>query len=462
MKKHSLYALLFFLSALVSACTHEGENATSLSVNTDKVNIPASPQTACTFTVSAAADWTISKNSEAQWLSIYPEKGVGVTTITLTATTNATTTSRSVKLKVVSAGSNKEITVTQQNATLILPENAGPISGNSTNNCPYTATVELSITPINGAAFYKWYCNGEVAATTTLATYAASRTGAYTVAGVNLVGEGTPSSEKRITITSCPLPEAAGSITGTNVNLCPAEHATLSIDPIINAVSYQWYKNGVAIANATAATYSATTSGSYTVAGVNGAGEGVHSPQKVVTITECQSLVDDYIGEWDVAFEVIVSGASANSFTQNYSQGTFTHTVTITKVDSRTVKIKGIQTTGKDEIFGSVDESLQLIIGGQKLNPSWDSNVDTYIAPMITTPPCSNMGQTFAPTSIQIISGQPTIELKSAASGHTVLYNGTTYTASYVILAVTPGTTNCLGYFCHAIGTKWVKKTSQP
>ncbi len=462
MKQNYIYTLLLCFATLLAACSHEGETV-KLSADPSSITIPAQVQNTYVFTVTAPTEWSISKPADANWIVIEPSKGSGITTVTVTAANNLMTNSRSTILKITSKTTNesKNVTVTQEGLPVQPPPTAAKITGNTSNNCPYTATVELSTTPINTATSYKWYCNGEAAATTTEPVYAASKTGAYTVAGVNDAGEGTPSTEKRITITACPLPDAAGSITGVSINTCPDETILLSIAPINNAVSYQWYNNGTAIAGASAASYDATITGVYTVAGVNAAGEGIQSPQKAITIVECPSMVDDYLGDWNVEFEVLVQG-SPSSMTPNYTQGTFTHTVTITKVNSRTVKIVGIQTTGKDEVIATVNENKEMTIGTQKLTTSWNSTVDTYLAPMIAEPPCGNMGQSSTPVAIQTIDGKPTIELKAANPGYTKIYNGVSYTASYTVLPVTTGTTNCLGYFLYAIGTKWVKKTDNP
>ena len=58
---------------------------------------------------------------------------------------------------------------------------------------------------------------------------------------------------------------------GTDKFICPGGIATLTASPATFA-TYQWYKNGVAILNATAATYSTTTIGEYWVQVANGNG----------------------------------------------------------------------------------------------------------------------------------------------------------------------------------------------
>ncbi len=457
MKKNIIFALFFCLMALWSACSHEGETV-KLAVDPDNVSISLNSTEVHKLVITASGDWVITKPDEAGWVNVNPSKGSGITTVTVTALNNMTEDSREAILKVVSSSTkeSKEIRVVQQGSRP--PANAGNIAGNEANNCPYTVAVDLSVEPIARAVSYKWYCNGQVIATTTEPTYAATQTGAYTVAGVNGNGEGTPSSEKRITVTQCSRPAAAGAVLGVSTNVCPEEQVSLSVAPVNDAVSYQWYKNGSAISGATSITYNVTTSGNYSVAGVNAAGEGLRSAEKAVTIVNCPSLVDDYLGEWDVVFEVEVSGADGKTKNPNYTQGSTTHTITITKVNSATVKIVGLHKTGQDEIFATVNSAKEMIIKSQKLAQSWAADVDTYIVPMKISPPCSNMGQDFAPASIKMIDGKPTIELKGADPGYTTSYNIATYTASYTVVAVSPGTSNCLGYFVYAAGTKWVKK----
>ncbi|MDR0667973.1 MAG: BACON domain-containing protein [Prevotellaceae bacterium] len=82
-------------------------------------------------------------------------------------------------------------------------------------------------------------------------------------------------------------PERVDGILGDDVNACPVEAVSLSILPVQNALSYIWYRDGLAIPSGTATTLVVTKSGDYTVASVNPAGTATVSPVKTVRITPC-------------------------------------------------------------------------------------------------------------------------------------------------------------------------------
>ena len=56
----------------------------------------------------------------------------------------------------------------------------------------------------------------------------------------------------------------------TSITICEGNTATLNASSAFAGLSYQWIKNGTNISGATAATYGATTAGSYTVSATNG------------------------------------------------------------------------------------------------------------------------------------------------------------------------------------------------
>ncbi len=181
-----------------------------------------------------------------------------------------------------SAGHIVTITVCPQ-----APDPAGAIQGATANTCPAT-TVTLTIGAINRATSYQWYKNGTAIAAATTTAYTVSATGTYTVAGVNTIGTGTVSAGHGVTISVCPLaPDPAGTIQGATANTCPATTVTLTIGAINRATSYQWFRNNTAIAEATAMTYTAKVSGTYTVVGINDVGEGDVSPKHMVSISSC-------------------------------------------------------------------------------------------------------------------------------------------------------------------------------
>jgi hypothetical protein len=183
-----------------------------------------------------------------------------------------------------------------------LPADAGAISGTAENACP-AKTVDLSIKSVADATTYVWYRNGEPISDATTASYTATLSGSYTVAGKNTEGEGKQSPVHAVTIVACPgedgaVPEAAGAITAPATNVCPSREVTLTVAPITGATSYSW-----AIAYAADDIDSTVTAEpelvfdlssflvdqalTFTVSGVNAAGYGEASAPKVVTRVSC-------------------------------------------------------------------------------------------------------------------------------------------------------------------------------
>jgi hypothetical protein len=205
-----------------------------------------------------------------------------------------------------------------------VPGDAGNISGADGNVCP-VRTVELSVAPIAGATSYSWHIacsDNEVEAVLTVQPmYLANRSGSYTVAGRNEQGEGKRSAAHVFTKSACPgeegaVPDAAGSISGSNMNICPSWDVSLSVAPIVGATSYSWYiayaPDDIDRVRTTSPNYTAnlTTlvegqSVTYTVAGVNAVGEGAASPQHVLTKQLCppEKPVIAGISAWRVADE---------------------------------------------------------------------------------------------------------------------------------------------------------------
>jgi len=176
---------------------------------------------------------------------------------------------------------------------------AGTITGDTQNICP-AATVELTATDITNAVTYQWYKDGAPIASATAATYVVTESGSYTVAGVNAYDEeGAQTAEQVVTIVTDCTVGAAGPITATSnglpvsnygTNICPDPTVVLSVPPVTNASSYNWYLDTAS--SPTAVTpepaYTVTTVGSnqiYKVAGADAENnEGALSNSFYVTI----------------------------------------------------------------------------------------------------------------------------------------------------------------------------------
>ncbi|MDR1681272.1 MAG: hypothetical protein LBS12_05770 [Prevotellaceae bacterium] len=171
------------------------------------------------------------------------------------------------------------------------------ISGATANLWPQTSVL-LTATA-EGATEYKWY-KGSAGTTpipgVTTNTFAVTVSDVYYVAGVNENGEGAKSNPHQVDITAFDI-----TLTGASVNACPATSVELTAN-MANATAYAWYRNGTKINGETANVYTATESGSYTVAGIRDGVEGDKTAPLVVALVDCPAPP-----------KATVSGAAANT-----------------------------------------------------------------------------------------------------------------------------------------------------
>ncbi|WP_338758865.1 DUF3500 domain-containing protein [Massilia sp. METH4] len=197
-------------------------------------------------------------------------------------------------------------------------------SSSDTETGPAIVTQPASVTIIDGSngvlsvvvkgsgLAYQWYKDGAPIDGATAAIYTATAAGSYYVVVTHAEGSIT-SGNAVVSVTTAPVitaqPASATILTGTSQVLkVGAEGADLT---------YQWYKDGVAIGGATAATYSASSAGSYMVQVLNAAGSAQSTAAVIavspnvtapVIITEPRSqTVNAGTG---VTFSVAVSGTS--------------------------------------------------------------------------------------------------------------------------------------------------------
>ncbi|WP_316843054.1 gliding motility-associated C-terminal domain-containing protein, partial [Pedobacter gandavensis] len=106
---------------------------------------------------------------------------------------------------------------------------------------------------------YQWYKDNILIPTATNRTYTATISGNYTVKVTSLTCQSAASAP--VTVTANPIPVATITVTGVTT-FCNGGSALLTSSL---ADSYQWYKNNILIPTATNRTYTATTSGNYSV-----------------------------------------------------------------------------------------------------------------------------------------------------------------------------------------------------
>ncbi len=160
-------------------------------------------------------------------------------------------------------------------ATTGTPPTVAIAANGSTSICQGSA-VTLSTVTNAPAAVYQWLLNGQPITGATAPTYLASASGNYTV---QLNGS-CPTTSSAITVSV--RPPVLPVVTQNGFTLTS------------NAASgNQWFKNGVAIANATSATFVVTETGRYSVrTNISGCGESM-SDEVYVTILATEPVVAD-------------------------------------------------------------------------------------------------------------------------------------------------------------------------
>jgi len=252
-----------------------------------------------------------------------------------------------------------------------LPGAAGMISGNS-NVCQSTGNVVYSVSPIHFATGYAWsvpvgatIVSGLNTNTITVNFSASAISGDISVYGTNSCGNGASSS---LYVTVSSLPAAAGIVSGLS-SVCQGQNNVIySVNPIANAVNYEWeYPSGAIItsgANSNVITISYSTSsvsGNIRVRGNNACGNGAWSPNLVVTVNPLPAdpgtilgSANACAGQTGVIYSVPVIGNSNGYEWQlpsgaAISSGTNTNQITVsfsTVASSGDIRVRGTNGCG--------------------------------------------------------------------------------------------------------------------
>ena len=117
----------------------------------------------------------------------------------------------------------------------------------------------------NDATKYRWYLGVNVIDSTNVPTYITKVAGVYKVMVTDQNGCVGKLSTTKVTTKVNPIPTPIITPSGTPVTIAANGNVKLKATPA-SGVTWQWYKDGFAIASATANAYTATAAGNYTVA----------------------------------------------------------------------------------------------------------------------------------------------------------------------------------------------------
>jgi hypothetical protein len=178
-----------------------------------------------------------------------------------------------------------------------VPVAAGTVTGTA-SVCAGATGIAYSVAPVTGATAYVWtlpagatIASGEWTNSITVDFATDASSGNITVYGNNICGNGAVSPPYAVTVN--PLPEDAGTITGTAAVCAGDMGVPYSVAAIANATGYTW----ILPAGATVASGSGTSSitvdfgatavsGIITVTGTNSCGNGAVSPDFPVTVNQ--------------------------------------------------------------------------------------------------------------------------------------------------------------------------------
>jgi PKD repeat protein len=247
----------------------------------------------------------------------------------------------------------------------LLPAAAGTISGAS-SVCQGSTGIIYTVPSISNAITYHWtYPSGATIVsggnTNTITVDFANDAspGVFTVYGENVCGNGAISANFNVTLNQ--MPDAAGTITGSNFVCQGATGVVYSVTPITNATGYSWsVPTGATItsgagSNSIIVTYSNNAiSGNVTVRGTSACGNGTVSANFPITVQLLPAAAGSITGTssvcqgqnnvsysvsaitgatsyvWTLPFgATIVSGWNTNSITVNYGSSATTGVVKV-------------------------------------------------------------------------------------------------------------------------------------
>ena len=229
--------------------------------------------------------------------------------------------------------SSNPVTIGTPNANNLTMSNSFPVSTNGSTVVCQGSQLNLSATPINGATYYWTGPNGFSATTPNVSITNVNETtsGEYMVT----VNQNGCSSDASTNVIVNPLPAVPAITASTAPTFCMGGSVALVSS---SASGNQWYKDGIAINNATATSYTASVSGNYTLRAtehgcISSASAGINvtaipNPAKPI-ITSVDNTLISSVGSGNQWYlnEMAITGATKQLYTTQVS-GQYTVQVT--------------------------------------------------------------------------------------------------------------------------------------
>jgi len=254
-----------------------------------------------------------------------------------------------------------------------LPGNAGTITGTAAV-CQGQNSVSYTLPAIANATSYVWTLPIGATGTSTTNSIsvnydAAAVSGNITVKGHNACGDGVASA---LAITVNPLPENAGTITGSAA-ICQGQNSvSYTLPAIANATSYLWSLPAGAIGTSTTNSISvnydaAAVSGNITVKGQNDCGDGIASALAIIVnpLPGKEPITGpSYVCQGNIEFYSVSEIANASSYIWTLPKGAIgTSTTNSISVNYSEMAVSGnISVRGHNDCGDGIDSTLAIIV----------------------------------------------------------------------------------------------------
>jgi len=269
-------------------------NASGCAVTSSTVNVTVNNAPLASVAASGPTTFCAGKNVLLKAITgtgyTYQWKKNGVS-IAQEVTSNYTAASSGAYSVVVTNGTGCSTTSSIINVSVTMAPLATVAIAGPTTFCEGSSVLLKAIT---GTGYiYQWRKNGANIAAQTQSNYTATTAGLYSVLVTNAEGCSTLSGDVNITVT--PKPASVISATGP-LSFPQGGSVTLYVGTAAGNI-YQWKKDGVNITGATTESYTATTSGSYTVAITNAVGCQAVSQAALVNVTSTRPITKGWHDE---------------------------------------------------------------------------------------------------------------------------------------------------------------------
>lgn len=285
----SILLLALAATALLTGCGGGGGGSSSpkaATIRTQPTSQSAALGSSVTFTVSASGSGDLGY----QWF----KGGVAIDGATSSSYTIASVSASDLGTYAVTI-TNSIGTVTSEAATLTLPGSSAPVVTTQPHSIstPSGSSATFSVVASGSGLSYQWYkdsaaISGATGSSYTVASADSTAAGSYFVRITNAGGT-VDSNSVTLTIAAATAPRITAQPSSKTVSA--GSSATFSVTASGTApLTYQWYKDGVAVSGATSSTLTVSSvtsakAGGYYVTVTNGSGSTTSSTATLTVVT---------------------------------------------------------------------------------------------------------------------------------------------------------------------------------